>query len=51
MFGLINNHAFVDGNKRIGVVAMQMILEANGFHLVCTNDELSEMALGTASGI
>ena len=30
-FGLIKNHAFVDGNKRIGFAAAVVFLEANGY--------------------
>jgi death-on-curing protein len=30
-FGLVKNHAFVDGNKRIGFAAAVVFLEANGY--------------------
>lgn len=36
-YNLISNHAFVDGNKRIGVYVMLTFLEVNGIHLDCTN--------------
>ena len=48
--GLIKNHPFVDGNKRIGVLAMILFLEINGIKLVCTDDELVEIGLGVADG-
>ncbi len=49
-FGLINNHAFVDGNKRIGVFVMLMTLRLNGINLSYTQDELVNLGLGVASG-
>ena len=35
---LISNHAFVDGNKRIGIYVMLTFLEVNGIPLTCTDD-------------
>ena len=49
-FGLINNHAFIDGNKRIGVFVMLMTLRLNGINLSYTQDELVNLGLGVASG-
>ena len=49
-YGLIKNHPFVDGNKRIGVLAMISFLELNGINLVCTDDELVMIGLGLAEG-
>ena len=49
-YGLIQNHAFIDGNKRIGTHAMLVFLALNGIDLECTQDELSEMVFGVASG-
>lgn len=49
-FGLISNHAFVDGNKRIGVFVMLMTLRLNGINLSYTQDELVNLGLGVASG-
>lgn len=48
-FSLVNNHAFVDGNKRIGLLVMMTFLEMNGVLLECTNEELIELGLGLAS--
>ena len=50
MYGLVSNHAFVDGNKRIGVFVMLMTLKLNGVSLRYTQDELIELGLSTASG-
>lgn len=49
-FTLISNHAFVDGNKRIGMYVMLTFLAVNGVELDCTNDEVVEAGLGVASG-
>ncbi|WP_352404670.1 type II toxin-antitoxin system death-on-curing family toxin [Sporanaerobacter acetigenes] len=47
-FSLINNHPFVDGNKRIGILAMLVFLEMNGIEIICTDEELIELGLGVA---
>lgn len=49
-FGLIQNHAFVDGNKRIGAHAMLVFLALNGIELSYTQKELSDMVLNVAAG-
>ncbi|MBA3462669.1 MAG: type II toxin-antitoxin system death-on-curing family toxin [Deltaproteobacteria bacterium] len=49
-FHLAENHAFVDGNKRIAAASMFMFLYLNGSLLSCTEDELVELTLGVASG-
>lgn len=49
-YGLIANHAFIDGNKRIGVHAMLVFLTMNGIELSYTQDELADMVLKVASG-
>ena len=49
-YTLISNHAFVDGNKRIGVYIMLTFLEVNGIRLECTNEEIVEIGLSVADG-
>ena len=49
-YTLISNHAFVDGNKRIGMYVMLIYLEVNGIRLECTNEEIVEVGLAVASG-
>lgn len=49
-FSLVSNHAFVDGNKRIGMYIMITFLEVNGIYLDCTNEEVVEIGLGLADG-
>ncbi len=48
--GLVANHAFVDGNKRIGLYVMLTFLEVNGIRLDTNDDELVELGLGLAQG-
>ena len=38
-YGLIKNHAFIDGNKRVGLNAVLTTLKLNGFRLNCSQDE------------
>ena len=49
-FTLISNHAFVDGNKRIGVYVMLSFLEMNGIKIRCTDEELVRVGLSVADG-
>ncbi len=49
-FSLISNHAFVDGNKRIGMYIMLSFLELNGIKIDVTNDDVVKIGLGVASG-
>ena len=49
-YGLVKNHAFVDGNKRIGAHAMLVFLALNGISLSYTQDELSSIFLKMAAG-
>ena len=49
-YTLISNHAFVDGNKRIGMFVMLTFLEVNGIHMDCTNQDVAEAGLAVASG-
>lgn len=49
-FSIINNHPFVDGNKRIGILVMLVFLEVNGIEVFCTDKELIELGLGLANG-
>ena len=49
-FTLISNHAFVDGNKRIGMYVMLTFLEVNGIRMDCTNEDVINAGLSVASG-
>lgn len=47
---LINNHGFVDGNKRIGIAVMLMLAKMNQMALVYSQDELISLGLSIADG-
>ena len=49
-FGLVKNHPFVDGNKRIGAHAMLVFLALNGIDLQHSQMELSDVILQLAAG-
>ncbi len=49
-YALIANHAFVDGNKRIGIYVMLSFLEMNGIRIRCTDEELVHIGLSVADG-
>lgn len=49
-YSLISDHAFVDGNKRIGVYVMLSFLELNGIRIEATDDDVIRLGLGTADG-
>ena len=49
-FDLISNHAFLDGNKRIGMYVMLTFLEANGIGFEANNEEVASVGLAVASG-
>jgi death-on-curing protein len=48
-YGLASNHAFVDGNIRIGAHAMLVFLALNRIRLDYTQEELSDLFLGVAA--
>jgi death-on-curing protein len=47
-FSLVKNHAFLDGNKRIGLLSMLTFLEINGLPVECADEELVTLGLGLA---
>lgn len=49
-YSLISNHAFVDGNKRIGMYILLTFLETNGVKICPTNEEVTRVGLAVASG-
>lgn len=50
LFHLAQNHAFVDGNKRVAAAVMIMFVYLNDHDIECDEDDLVEMTLGVASG-
>ena len=49
-FALVANHAFIDGNKRIGHAAMEVFLILNGLEIVAGVDEQERLMLDVAAG-
>ena len=49
-YALITNHAFVDGNKRIGMLVMMTFLEVNGIRLRPSVDDVARVGLAVAAG-
>ena len=49
-YSLISNHAFVDGNKRIGMYVLLTFLETNGIKIRPTNEEVARVGLSVAAG-
>ena len=49
-YNLVSNHAFVDGNKRIGLLVMLSFLAINGISLKYTDEELIKIGLSLADG-
>jgi death on curing protein len=49
-FSLIQNHPFVDGNKRTGHAAMEAFLILNGYEVDATVDEQERVVLAVAAG-
>jgi len=49
-YGLVCNHPFVDGNKRIGTYVMAVLLELNHIEVDFTDDDIIRIGLELASG-
>lgn len=48
--GLIRNHGFIDGNKRIGVAVMILLLKLNNIVIRYSQQELIDLGLSVAEG-
>lgn len=49
-YGLAANHVFLDGNKRIGAMMVQLLLKWNGYRLQLRQGELADMFIAIADG-
>ena len=49
-YGLVANHPFIDGNKRIGVFSMLVFLDVNEINIEFTDEELVDLTLKLADG-
>lgn len=47
---LISNHAFADGNKRVGMLIMLVFLKVNGAEMNLTDEDVVRAGLGAAAG-
>lgn len=50
LFHLVQNHPFLDGNKRVGAAAALVFLTMNGVETKMTNQALVDMVLAVANG-
>ena len=48
LYHIVNNHPFVDGNKRTGAVSALMFLHFNGYLLYVSQETFAEMVLSVA---
>lgn len=49
-FGIVKNHPFRDGNKRVGFLALVVFLGLNGFRFCATQEDVVSTIIGIASG-
>ena len=49
-YSVAKNHAFIDGNKRMGVAVLLIFLSANRYILFATDEELVQLALSVVKG-
>lgn len=49
-YHLCNNHPFVDGNKRIALVAMDVFLQRNGYEIIASEKETYKIMIALSSG-
>jgi len=50
LFHLVQNHPFIDGNKRVGLVATLVFLEFNGKEIDAPDADLETLVLSVAQG-
>ena len=50
LYHLVQNHPFVDGNKRVGLVAALVFLRLNAHRLACPKDEVEAIVWSVAQG-
>lgn len=50
LFHIVQNHSFIDGNKRTGLAATIAFMRFNKLKLVADHDSLTEMVLDVAQG-
>lgn len=50
LYHITKNHAFVEGNKRTALAAMDVFLRLNGYRLTLTDDQTYELVLQVVQG-
>ena len=50
LFHLVENHPFLDGNKRVGAMASLVFLDLNGYEFDATDEEFTYLVMRVASG-
>lgn len=50
LFHIVQNHPFIDGNKRVGAVTADVFLALNGMQLTASEDDYAELVLSVARG-
>lgn len=50
LFHLVENHPFVDGNKRVGAMAALVFLDMNGYDFDASDKDFTDMVMKVASG-
>ena len=50
LYHLVENHPFVDGNKRVGAMAALIFLDMNGFEFDASDEDFTAMVLKVANG-
>lgn len=51
LFHIVNNHPFVDGNKRVGLLSAVVFLDINGISMAHSSDALYELTMRVAEGL
>lgn len=49
--GTVQNHPFIDGNKRVGFLAGVLFLELNGYRFLASEEEAAQAVLDLAAGV
>ena len=50
LFHLVENHPFLDGNKRVGAMASLVLLDLNGYEFDATDEQFTNLVMRVASG-
>jgi death-on-curing protein len=50
MHSLVGNHPFLDGNKRAGAAAAELLIEVNGYRLIAPDADLEAVTVAVTRG-